>query len=112
MVEQNSKQKLSTAPLLFANFLRYMARLVGQSDGVRDRVIELHLGVNRFGRSPDNDFQIQHASVSALHCEVILAGDEVIVRDCDSTNGTFLGGEQITQAILHTGQSLCLGEVE
>ena len=33
-----------------------MARLVGQSDGVRDRVIELHLGVNRFGRSPDNDF--------------------------------------------------------
>ena len=89
-----------------------MARLVGKTDGVRDQVIELHLGVNRFGRSPENDFQILHASVSAVHCEVILAGDEVTVRDCDSTNGTFLGGEQVTHATLRAGQTLSLGDVE
>ena len=37
-----------------------MARLVGRSDGFCDRVIELHLGLNRLGRSPDNDFPIEH----------------------------------------------------
>jgi len=89
-----------------------MARLVGRCEAIRDQVMELHLGVNRFGRSPENDFQIQHASVSAMHCEVILAGDEVLVRDCDSTNGTFVGGEQVTQTTLRAGQTLCLGDVE
>src|SRR5215475_14103588 len=89
-----------------------MARLVGIGDSIRDRVIELHLGVNRLGRSPENDFQILHPSVSAQHCEVILAGNEVFVRDCESTNGTFIGGEPITQATLQAGQTLTLGEAE
>jgi len=89
-----------------------MARLVGITDAIRDQVLELHLGVNRLGRSPENDFQIQHPSVSAIHCEVILAGDEVSVRDCESTNGTFIGGEPITQAVVQAGQTLTLGEVE
>ena len=89
-----------------------MARLVGKSDGFGDQVIELHLGVNRLGRSPENDFQILHDSVSAFHCEVALAGEEVTVRDCDSTNGTFLEGEPVDEATLRPGQTLCLGEVE
>jgi len=89
-----------------------MARLVVKSQGFCDQVIELHLGVNRLGRSPENHFQIQHPSISASHCEVILAADEVTVRDCDSTNGTFIGGEQVTEAKLYAGQTLCLGDVE
>jgi len=92
-----------------------MARLVVKSDGFNDQVIELHLGRNRLGRSPENDFQIQHSSVSAFHCEVDLAADRVGVRDCGSTNGTFVGGEQVQeveQTQLRAGQTLCLGQVE
>src|SRR2546422_7160429 len=87
-----------------------MARLVVKSQGFCDQVIELHLGVNRLGRSPENHFQIQHPSISASHCEVILAADEVTVRDCDSTNGTFIGGEKVTGAELRPGQNLLRGE--
>jgi pSer/pThr/pTyr-binding forkhead associated (FHA) protein len=89
-----------------------MARLVIKSDGFRNQVIELHLGLNRLGRSAENDFPIDHASVSAFHCEVRLGAREVAVRDCDSTNGTFVGGEQIQDSILQEGQTLHLGEVE
>jgi len=92
-----------------------MARLVVKSDGFNDQVIELHLGLNRLGRSPENDFQIRHSSVSAFHCEVDLAADRVSVRDCGSTNGTFVGGEQVQevdQTQLRAGQTLCLGQVE
>jgi|ERR1044071_985497 pSer/pThr/pTyr-binding forkhead associated (FHA) protein len=89
-----------------------MARLIVKSDGSRDQVIELHLGLNRLGRSPENDFQIEHASISALHCELVLGANGVIVRDCDSTNGTFINGELVKEAQLETGQSLNLGDVE
>jgi len=89
-----------------------MARLVVKSNGFGDEVIELHLRVNRLGRSPENDFPIEHPSVSAFHCEVLLDPDQVTVRDCDSTNGTFVGGEQVKEARLLAGQTLCLGEVE
>src|SRR5207253_2418866 len=51
-------------------------------------------------------------SISARHCELLLGADEVTVRDCESTNGTFLGGEQIQESRLEEGQTLCLGDVE
>ena len=62
-----------------------MARLVIKSAGFEGRVIELNLRVNRVGRSPKNDVQIEHPTVSAVHCEIVLADDGVIVRDCAST---------------------------
>jgi hypothetical protein len=89
-----------------------MARLVIKSAEFEDRVIELHLGVNQLGRSSESDFQIEHPTVSDLHCEIVLAEDEVLVRDCGSTNGTFVGGERIKEARLSAGQILHLGEVE
>src|ERR1041385_1013047 len=89
-----------------------MARLIVKTQNGGGQVIELKLGVNRLGRSPDNDFQIEHATISALHCEVHLEGEELIVRDCDSTNGTFVRGEPIQHAALSAGQSFSLGDVE
>jgi len=89
-----------------------MASLVIKSAGFGSRVIELNLGVNRFGRNPGNDFQIEHPTVSDMHCEIVLASEGVLVRDCSSTNGTFVGGQRIEEASLSTGESLHLGEVE
>ncbi len=89
-----------------------MARLLIKSEGFRDRVIELKLGVNRFGRGPANDFQIEHATVSASHCQIVLGGEGIVVRDCASTNGTYIEGRPIREAKLSAGQTLRLGEVE
>jgi hypothetical protein len=89
-----------------------MARLVIKSAGFGDRVIELNLGVNRFGSSPESDFQIDHPTVSGRHCEIVLTAEGAVVRDCASTNGTFVGGQRIKEASLSAGQSLHLGEVE
>ena len=55
---------------------------------------------------------IEHPTVSATHCELVLANDGIVVRDCASANGTFVGGERIQEARLLAGQSLHLGEVE
>jgi pSer/pThr/pTyr-binding forkhead associated (FHA) protein len=77
-----------------------MARLVIKSAETEDRVIELNLGMNHLGRSPVSDVQIEHSTVSAIHCEIVLANDGVMVRDCDSSNGTFVGGKRIKEARL------------
>ena len=89
-----------------------MARLVIKTAGFDGRVIELNLGVNLLGRSPENDVPIEHPTVSATHCEIELADDGVVVRDCGSANGTYLDGQRIKEARLSAGQVLHLGEVE
>ena len=64
------------------------------------------------GRVEDNTFQIPDPSVSSHHCEILLRGVEVIIRDLDSTNGTFINGQQITEATLKPSQILRLGQIE
>lgn len=89
-----------------------MARLVVKSAGMGSQVIELNLGVNRLGRSAENNFPIEHPTISATHCELILADDGVTVRDCASTNGTFVDGLPVKEVKLALGQTLRLGDVE
>jgi pSer/pThr/pTyr-binding forkhead associated (FHA) protein len=60
----------------------------------------------------DNTFQIAEPSVSSHHCEVLMRGEEVVVRDLNSTNGTFISGEKISESVLKPGQTLRLGQVE
>jgi pSer/pThr/pTyr-binding forkhead associated (FHA) protein len=89
-----------------------MAKLVIQSEGFHSQILELHLGVNTVGRSPANDFQIEHPTISAKHCEIELGDEGVLVRDCDSTNGTYVSERPVKQASLWAGQVLRLGDVE
>ena len=89
-----------------------MATLMIKSEGFEERVLKLRLGTNRLGRGPESDFQIEHDTISALHCEVDVAAEALLVRDCGSTNGTFVDGEPIVSAKLPAGGALRLGEVE
>lgn len=89
-----------------------MARLLVKTDGLKLRSLELRLGANRVGRDPDADFTLSHPSISFTHCEFILSHDGVFVRDCDSTNGTFVNNEMVKAAHLQPGQAVRLGDVE
>lgn len=89
-----------------------MASLQLMNRGFQGRVLALRLGVNRVGRHSEADFQIDDPSVSRLHCEIVLRDQELLVRDCGSSNGTFIDGKQIEEAVLTTGQILRIGEVD
>ncbi len=90
-----------------------MARLVLLSEGLTGRSYELKVEKTTVGRVSDNAFEIPEASVSSHHAEIILRGSEVIVHDLNSTNGTFINGQQITgEASLKPGQILRLGTIE
>ncbi|HXE43525.1 MAG TPA: FHA domain-containing protein [Candidatus Baltobacteraceae bacterium] len=89
-----------------------MARLLIKTAGLENRTLELRLGINRVGRDPNCDFAIHHPSISSIHCEIIVSADGVLLRDCASTNGTFLNGDPVAEAWLMRGQEVQLGEVE
>jgi CheY-like chemotaxis protein len=89
-----------------------MAKLVVITKGLAAASHELGGKWTTIGRADGNDFQIAEASISGRHCEVKLRGDELVVRDLQSTNGTFADGKKISEAVLKPGQTLRLGEVE
>ena len=89
-----------------------MPKLVLLSPGMTGRTHELKADKTTIGRLEDNAFQIAEASVSSHHCEILLKGGDVIVRDLNSTNGSFINGQPITEATLKPSQILRLGQVE
>src|SRR6188474_245790 len=89
-----------------------MAKLVVLSAGMTGRTHELKVDKTTIGRVEDNTFEIAESSVSSHHCEVLLRGNDVLVRDLNSTNGTFINGQKISESVLKPGQVLRLGQVE
>ena len=89
-----------------------MAKLVVLSEGLTGRSYELKVDKTTIGRVEDNAFPIAEPSVSSHHCEILLRGKDVVVKDLNSTNGTFINGEQVTEAVIKPGQILRLGQVE
>jgi pSer/pThr/pTyr-binding forkhead associated (FHA) protein len=90
-----------------------MPRLVILSEGLTGKSHELKVEKTTIGRVEDNTFQIQEASVSSHHCEILLRGPDVVVHDLNSTNGTFVNGAQVTgEAVLKPGQIVRFGQVE
>jgi len=89
-----------------------MAKLVIQNQGMTGRACELHTDRTTIGRVEDNTFQIADPSVSSHHCEVHLRGSDIFIRDLNSTNGSFINNEKITEKVLKPGQTLRLGQVE
>ena len=89
-----------------------MARLVVLTEGFTGRTYELKVDRTTVGRVEDNAFQVPEASVSSHHCEILLRGDQVIVKDLDSTNGSYINGQKVSESPLKSGQILRLGQLE
>jgi pSer/pThr/pTyr-binding forkhead associated (FHA) protein len=90
-----------------------MAKLVVLTQSMAGRSCDLVSERTTVGRVEENNFQISEPSVSSRHCEILLRGNDIVVKDLGSTNGTFINGERITEeGILKPGQTLRLGNVE
>lgn len=89
-----------------------MAKLVILNQGMTGRIFDLDVERTTVGRVEDNTFHIADGSVSSHHAEILLRGTDIVIKDLNSTNGTFINGEKITETVLKPGQTLRLGQVE
>ena len=83
------------------------------TEGFPQKPFQLPEGVTTVGRDDVNALQIPDASLSGKHGEFTVTGGEVVFRDLDSTNGSFLDDEQkIVDVIsLTEGTKFRLGSV-
>ena len=86
-------------------FIRHMAKLVVITKGLTVLPHELGDKWTTIGRAEGNTFLIPDASISARHCETLVQGDDLIVRDLQSTNGTFAAGRKISEGVVKSGQT-------
>jgi len=75
------------------------------------KVFTLPGSVTVIGRRQSCDFCIPLMIVSRRHCELSQDGDQLLVRDLGSRNGTFLNGQQVSQGYINPGDSLRIGPV-
>lgn len=69
-------------------------------------------GIARIGRSEDSDIFLVDPSVSRNHAIVEFEDEAPIVRDLESTNGTFVNGERIAARHLHAGDVITFGNTQ
>ena len=64
------------------------------------------------GRGADNALVIDDSFTSSTHAEIVREGDDWLVRDLGSTNGTFVNGRRVNgQSWIRSGDEIAFGNV-
>src|ERR1700722_8153237 len=61
------------------------------------------------GQSPVCGLRLTDPTVSRRHLALEVSGNRLHLRDCESSNGTFLGNVLLGEALLQGGETLALG---
>lgn len=62
-----------------------------------------------FGRDITCDIKVSDPLVSRRHCEVILDGESILLKDLGSSNATFVNGDPVKEAVLRAGDEVAVG---
>ncbi len=66
-------------------------------------------GETSLGRGASNDIQLSSSKVSKNHAVILMHEQKIILRDLQSSNGTFLNGMLAKEKPLHPGDRISLG---
>ena len=87
-------------------------RLIRFKDNGDRRSFRIKRGKCVIGRDAACDLQVPTPSVSRHHCEVVIDGDDCIVRDLNSSNGVFLNEKRISgETHVAPGDRLAIGPI-
>lgn len=75
-------------------------------------IFKLEEEYTHVGRASGNEICLPYPSVSNRHCIFILSGPDVVVRDLNSSNGTLVNGDTISEVILRPGDLIQVGVVQ
>jgi pSer/pThr/pTyr-binding forkhead associated (FHA) protein len=62
------------------------------------------------GRDMSTATRLRDPHVAMLHCQVMLANDEALLSDCNSTGGTFIDGQRVKEHPLRSGDVFRIGD--
>ncbi len=69
--------------------------------------------VTVIGRSMESDVALNDSFLSGKHAQLELRGDEWVLQDCHSTNGTFVNGFEVRDpTVVNDGDIVRIGRIE
>jgi pSer/pThr/pTyr-binding forkhead associated (FHA) protein len=86
-----------------------MSKLTLQYEGTALKEFTVDSGLT-IGRLPDNAVVIDNPAVSGHHARVVREGDDVVLEDLGSTNGTFVNGRHVSRHVLQHGDEVLVGK--
>ena len=91
-----------------------MAMIIQTIDGVVANRFEIEESALKFGRTTDNQVQIDNLEVSNEHAQIVreISNDGSVayfLEDLGSTNGSFINEERINKQQLHHKDSVRIG---
>ena len=89
-----------------------MAVLMGMSGDVKGKSFPIDRDEITLGRSSDNVIPLNNATVSSHHAAVRREGDNYVLRDLGSTNGTRVNSREVKETILRPKDLVQVGSVE
>lgn len=87
-----------------------MAKLIVERGHNKGHVFDLLSDNTTLGRSKHNTIQIEDKTVSAAHCLIEKRRHSYYLKDLNSTNGTFVNQEVVTEKKLSSDEKIGLGE--
>lgn len=89
-----------------------MAVLMGMAGDVKGKSFPIDRDEVTLGRSADNAIPLNNATVSGHHASIKREGDNYVLRDLGSTNGTRVNSREVKEAILRPKDLVQVGAVE
>jgi hypothetical protein len=87
-----------------------MAKLLVRFEQKVLEEIVLSRGVVTIGRLPDNLVQLDNPAVSGHHSRIYWTGEQYLVEDKESLNGTFVNNRRVSQSPLQDGDVILVGK--
>src|SRR5260221_2309076 len=86
-----------------------MAKLILNPTSSTRREITLNRNLVSIGRDPSNDLVLPDAMVSRRHAVIEYRGSQYYVRDCNSSNGSVVNGDRVSERNLRDGDLVAIG---
>ncbi|HEX3905202.1 MAG TPA: FHA domain-containing protein [Polyangia bacterium] len=83
--------------------------VIVEGDGA-GRAFPLTKATTSIGRDPAGDIVLPHATVSWHHAAITVEGEQIVLQDLGSRNGTFVGVARIGRRTLAAGDVIAIGD--
>ncbi len=87
-----------------------MPKLILSMDGLVLKEVILKKERTTIGRKADNDIQIDNLAISGHHAVIVCILNDAFMEDLNSTNGTYVNGQQVKKHVLKNHDVIELGK--
>ncbi|THF63721.1 FHA domain-containing protein [Pseudothauera nasutitermitis] len=87
-----------------------MPKLILSMDGLVLKEVVLKKERTTIGRKTDNDIQIDNLAISGHHAVIVCILNDAFLEDLNSTNGTYVNGQQVKKHVLKNHDVIELGK--